>query len=34
MANYARSYTNAATDFSDADAKFPQKYETGDLKSG
>lgn len=34
VANYAKSYTNSATDFSDADAKFPAAYVSGDLKSG
>jgi len=34
LANYAKSYTNSATDFSDASAKFPQQYISGDLKQG
>ena len=35
VANYAKSYTNAATDFSDAAEKlFPQAYVKGDLKNG
>lgn len=34
LANYGRSYTNAATDFSDAEAKFPAAYLEGDLKEG
>jgi carbonic anhydrase/acetyltransferase-like protein (isoleucine patch superfamily) len=33
VANYTRSYTNSATEFS-ADAKFPQGYTSGDLKEG
>jgi len=34
VANYAKSYTNSATDFSDANAKNPVSYTTGDLKAG
>ena len=34
VANYAKSYTNSATDFSDADAKFPAAYVAGDLPKG
>jgi carbonic anhydrase/acetyltransferase-like protein (isoleucine patch superfamily) len=34
LANYSKSYTNAATEFSDADSKFPHSYQVGDLKEG
>ena len=34
VANYAKSYTNSATDFSDASSKFPAGFISGDLKSG
>jgi carbonic anhydrase/acetyltransferase-like protein (isoleucine patch superfamily) len=34
VTNYAKSYTNSATDFSDATAKFPQTYIAGDLPKG
>lgn len=34
VSNYAKSYTSAAPDFSDASAKFPASYVSGDLKSG
>lgn len=32
--NYTKSYTNAATDFSDSDSKFPHMYQAGDLPKG
>jgi carbonic anhydrase/acetyltransferase-like protein (isoleucine patch superfamily) len=34
VANYGKSYTNVATDFSDAGSKFPHSYVSGDLKAG
>jgi hypothetical protein len=34
VANYSKSYTNVATDFSNGESKFPHSYVAGDLKAG